>query len=126
MVRIAIHNTTSIQISDTVFSDSHAWKNITIRAENEVTEISTFSKRVDNLEIKLPVPEVVNFGPNHYAVYVGRARFYYSYATCVAYSNDCFSARIEAQSKTTAQHLKKMGVIDFPVFDEQLFSNLLS
>lgn len=125
MVRINIHDATRIQIQDTVFSGGHAWKSITIRAGNEVTEVSVFSKCVDNLEIRGLVPAVINFGPNHYAVCVGRATFYYSYNTCVAYSNDCFSARIEAESRTTARHLRKMGVMDFPVLDKQQFSNLL-
>ena len=126
MVRISIHNATGISISDTIFCDGHAWRNLVVKAGNESTEISVFGKYVDNLEVKAPAPGVVFFGPNHCAVNIGRTTFFYSYAICVAYSNPYFSARIDAPSQTSARYMKKMGIIDFPILDEKAFFDLIS
>lgn len=66
--------------------------------------------------------ELYKVNDNANVVTIGAHKFYFSYSTCVAYSNAALSIRSnEYHSKTTSKHMGLMQCADFTQLSPDLF-----
>ena len=71
---------------------------------------------------------VIFQGSNFFGVEIGYKQYFFSYDTCVAFADlkeRIFIRRESNYSKTTAKHLRMMGVLDWQkVSDDEFEANL--
>ena len=134
MQNLSIHGVTGIEILPTVNSPltpGVQWQTINIYHKEGKFCLDLFPAEGSNAEIKEetpknPIPKLITFGPNHSCIVAGEKTYYYSYATCVAYSDSSLSVRVRSCSKTTGRHMLHMGVAPFTVLEDAEFSKLIS
>ena len=73
------------------------------------------------------IPEIITHENNYYIIDTEQGRYYYSYATCVAYANFPKQIRIRRDrnfSMTTAKHMTKMGVKNWDQVSDEEFEKI--
>lgn len=74
------------------------------------------------------IPEIIMHENNYYIIETTQGRYYYSYTTCVAYTNFPFGVlRIRRDrnfSTTTAKHMTKMGVKNWDQVSDEEFEKI--
>lgn len=70
------------------------------------------------------LPEIVRYNPNATMIQVGSKRYFFSYQTCVAFSDWKTGTEVRIDqffSKTTSRHLTLMGVKEYQAIPEEDF-----
>lgn len=67
------------------------------------------------------IPEIFHFDINCNIVTIGTKTYYYSYHTLIGFKNENDKIRVAPVSKTTAGHILKMGIKEFPVVSQEEF-----
>ncbi len=74
------------------------------------------------------IPKIESPYPNTSIIYIDTETFYYSYETCVAYSNRNYNLDIRLNKKisqTTSKHMSKLNLNLFCAIDEEEFKILI-
>lgn len=61
------------------------------------------------------IPEIFRFTTNCTIVTIGTKTYYYSYHALIGFKSENDKIRVAPISHTTARHLTKMGIKEFPV-----------